>query len=146
MSKESKGIIITERPAFMIVVDRIEQPFEDGYTLLVDVDKMQASIINLTKGGKDSMVKQEVVALEGYEDIVAQLYAKRDNLEADKQDAIERAKAEVEAKYAEIFERIDNSIRALTVVNEIEVPDEEPVAEEEVAVAEEVVENNGIAF
>ena len=130
----------------MIVVDRIEQPFEDGYTLLVDVDKMQASIINLTKGGKDSMVKQEVVALEGYEDIVAQLYAKKDNIEADKQDAIERAKSEVEAKYAEIFERIDNSIRALTVVNEIEVPDEEPVAEEEVAVAEQVVENNGIAF
>lgn len=145
MSKEPKGIIITERPAFTIVVDRIEQPFEEGYTLLVDVDKMQASIINLTKGGKDSMVKQEVVALEGYEDIVAQLYAKKDNLEADKQDAIERAKSEVEAKYAEIFERIDNSIRALTVVNEIEVPDEEPVAEE-VAVAEEVVENNGIAF
>ena len=137
MSKEPKGIIITERPAFMIVVDRIEQPTEDGYTLLVDVDKMQASIINLTKGGRNSMVKEEVVALEGYEEIVAQLYDKKENIEADKQDAIERAKVEVEAKYAEIFERIDNSIRALTVVNEIEVPDEESVAEE---VAEEVTE------
>ena len=152
MSKEPKGIIITERPAFMIVVDRIEQPNEDGYTLLVDVDKMQASIINLTKGGKDSMVKQERVAREGYEEIVEILNNKKANIDAKKEEAVKKAIEEIDEKFAQEVARIETLLEEATEINEIEVPDEEPVTEE-VAVAENfeanvsvAEENNTIAF
>lgn len=124
MSKEPKGIIITERPAFMIVVDRIEQPFEDGYTLLVDVDKMQASIINLTKGGKDSMVKQERVTREGYEEIVEILNNKKANIDAKKEEAVKKAIEEIDEKFAQEVARIETLLEAATEIKEIEVPDE----------------------
>ena len=124
MSKEPKGIIITERPAFMIVVDRIEQPFKDGYTLLVDVDKMQASIINLTKGGKDSMVKQERVTREGYEEIVEILNNKKANIDAKKEEAIKKAIEEIDEKFAQEVTRIETLLEAATEIKEIEVPDE----------------------
>lgn len=144
MSKQDKDTFITQRPAFMIVKEQVDVPKYNGYTLLVDVDTRQASIINLTKGGKVTMLKQEVKALEGFEEIVEKLNEKKAGIEAEKAEAVRIAMEKIDADFAERVERIDKTLAELTVVEEIEVPDEEPVAEE--AVAEEAVEGTGIAF
>lgn len=144
MSKRDKDTFITQRPAFMIVQEQVEVPNYNGYTLLVDVDTRQASIINLTKGGKVTMLKQEVKALEGFEEIVEKLNEKKAGIEAEKAEAVRIAMEKIEADFAERVERIDKTLAELTVVEEIEVPDEEPVAEE--VVAEEAVDGTGIAF
>lgn len=143
MSKQDKDAFITQRPAFMIVQEQVDVPKYNGYTLFVDVDNKQASIINLTKGGKVTMLKQEVKALEGFEEIVEKLNEKKAGIEAEKAEAVRIAMEKIDADFAERVERIDKTLAELTVVEEIEVPDEEPVAEE---VAEEAVEGIGIAF
>lgn len=90
------------------------------------------------------MLKQEVKALEGFEEIVEKLNAKKAGVEAEKAEAVRIAMEKIDADFAEVVERIDKTLEGLTRVEEIEVPDEEPVAEEEVA--EEAVEGTGIAF
>lgn len=89
------------------------------------------------------MLKKEVKALEGFEYIVEQLNAKKAGIEAEKAEAVRIAMEKIDADFAEVVERIDKTLEGLTRVEEIEVPDEEPVAEE---VAEEAVEETGIAF
>ena len=89
------------------------------------------------------MLKQEVKALEGFEEIVEKLNEKKAGIEAEKAEAVRIAMEKIDADFAEKVERINKSLEGLTVVEEVEIPDEEPVAEE---VAEEVVENNEIAF
>lgn len=144
MSKHNKDIFITQRPAFMIIGEQIDSPNWNGYTLQINEVDKTASIINLTKGGKVTMLKQEVKALEGFEEIVEKLNEKKAGIEAEKAEAVRIAMEKIDADFAERVERIDKTLAELTVVEEIEVPDEEPVAEEEVA--EEVVAEEGLAF
>lgn len=90
------------------------------------------------------MLKQEVKALEGFEEIVEKLNEKKAGIEAEKAEAVRIAMEKIDADFAERVERIDKTLVELTVVEEIEFPDEEPVTEE--VVAEEAVERNEIAF
>lgn len=142
-----------DRPVFMKMVDEneFEQPTINGYTLQVNLVDHSASIINLTKGGKSSMIKTEVKALEGFEKMYDELNEMKANLDAQKAHDIEIAIAQVEEKYAEKSAKIDEILAGVSVTVEVEVEDE--VAEEEVVVdAEQVeatevsVEDTGISF
>lgn len=142
-----------DRPVFMKMVDENEfgQPTINGYTLQVNLVDHSASIINLTKGGRSSMIKTEVKALEGFEKMYDELNEMKANLDAQKAHDIEIAIAQVEEKYAEKSAKIDEILAGVSVTVEVEVEDE--VAEEEVVVdAEQVeatevsVEGTGISF
>lgn len=126
-----------ERPAFTQMAD-IEQPTINGYTLQVNLVDHSASIINLKKGGNQSMVKTVVKALEGFEKLYDEVSEMKANLESEKAEAIKVAVAQVEARYAEKSSKIDELFAKVSVTEEIEVPDE--VTEENVEVAEEVAE------
>ena len=126
-----------ERPAFMRIVDFEQRDINEGYILQIDEKNMSASIIKLNKRRSSSMIKTVVKALEGFETIFDELNAKKVNLEADKEVAIQEAIAEVVAKFAENAERIDKAIETISITEEIEVPDEE-ISEE---VATEQVDN-----
>lgn len=128
----------TERPAYTMAASLIEQPNWNGYTLQVNVDQRQASIINLKKGGKTAMLTKVVKALEGFEKYVAELNEMKANLDAEIELAKEEAIKEVEARFADRATRIDKVLELVTVTEEVEVPDED-VAEEVVS-EEPVVE------
>lgn len=127
--------MLNDRPPFTKMVEIDEQPIINGYTLQVDVDNQQASIINLKKGGNCSMSIQTVrKALEGLEDVYEQLLEKKANnnakKEAEKQAIIDRHEAEkqvefaeIDNKYANLLTRIDNAILDASDEVEIEVPD-----------------------
>lgn len=121
-----------ERPSFTQAVKE-EQPTINGYTLQVDVDQKRASIIISKKGGS-SMIKTVVKALEGFETLFDEVSEMKANIEAEKEEAIKVAIAEVEEKYAEKSAKVDELFAKVSVTEEIEVPDEETVTEE---VAEE---------
>lgn len=133
-----------ERPAFTQMVE-MEQPTINGYTLQVDVDQRQASIIISKKGGSRSMFKTVVKALEGFEKLYDEVSEMKANLEAEKENAKEVAIAEVEAKYAEKSAKIDELFAKVSVTEEIEIEDEvtEEVVSEE---TEETVSDGTIAF
>ena len=131
---------IPERPAFMKLVDFEQQENNEGYTLQLDPENPPASIINLNKRRRVSMIKTEVKALEGFETIFDELNAKKANHEADKQVAIQEAIAQVEEKFAENAGRIDRAIAEVSVTVEIEVPDEELTEEVSEEVAPETVD------
>lgn len=140
-------VLPDERPAFTQMVE-IKQPNINGYTLQIDFVDSSASIINLKKGGKKSMVKTVVKALEGFEKLYDEVSEMKSNLETEKAEAIKVAIAEVEDKYAEKSAKIDELFAKVSVTEEIEVPDE--VAEDNVEVTEEVAAetkvDEGISF
>ena len=87
------------------------------------------------------MVKTIVEPLEGFEDIFDELNAKKAGLEAEKAAAVEQALAEVDAKFVEKLDRIENALATVSEAKEIEVENEEVVEEVvEDEVAEEVAE------
>lgn len=138
-----------DRPAFTQMVENEVQPTINGYTLQIDLVDRSASIINLKKGGNQSMLKPVVKALEGFEKQFDELVEMKANLEREKEMAKEIALAEVEKKFEEKAQRIDKVLETVSETKEIEVPDEEVTEEaetvEDTETAEEVKEN-GIAF
>ncbi len=82
------------------------------------------------------MLKKVVKALEGFEELFDKISEMKANLEAEKEEAIKVAVAEVEERYAKKSAKIDEFFAGVSETEEIEVPDEEevvePVAEEEV--------------
>lgn len=138
-----------DRPAFTQMVENEVQPTINGYTLQIDLVDRSASIINLKKGGNQSMLKTVVKALEGFEKQFDELVEMKANLEREKEMAKEIALAEVEKKFEEKAQRIDKVLETVSETEEIEVPDEEVTEEaetvEDTETAEEVKEN-GIAF
>lgn len=70
------------------------------------------------------MVKTIVEALEGYEDIYELVNQKVVNFEARKAEAIEKAIAEVEERFAEERGRLERALAEVSVTKEIEVEDE----------------------
>ena len=139
---------IEDRPAFVQIVEEPTPPIINGYTLRIDFVDLSASIINLKKGGNKSMVKTVVKALEGFEKLYDEVSEMKENLEAEKDEAIKIAVAEVEERYAEKSAKIDELFAKVSVTEEVEVPDE---VAEDVEVTEEVAEEtkideNGISF
>lgn len=131
---------IPERPAFMKLVDFEQQENNEGYTLQLDPENPPASIINLNKRRRVSMIKTEVKALEGFENIFDELMAKKTSLDEEKQVAIQAAIAQVEERFVETAGRIDRAIEQVSVTEEIEVPDEELTEEVSEEVAPETVD------
>lgn len=81
------------------------------------------------------MVKEVIVAQEGFEEDFEYINGKIANIEADKEAEIAKAVVEVEARFAVKLEKYKALLGEISAVAEVEVPDEP--AEE---VAEEVVE------
>ena len=131
---------IPERPAFMKLVENRQQEYNEGYTLQLDPENPPASIINLNKRRRVSMIKTEVKALEGFENIFDELMAKKTSLDAEKEVAIQEAIAQVEERFVETAGRIDRAIEQVSVTEEIEVPDEELTEEVSEEVAPETVD------
>lgn len=73
------------------------------------------------------MLKTVVKALEGFETLYEQVSEMKANIEADKEEAIKIAVADVEAKFAEKSTKIDELLAKVSETEEIEVPDEESV-------------------
>lgn len=92
------------------------------------------------------MLKTVVKALEGFEQEYELVSAKKANLEAEKQVAIDAAIAEVEARYELKSKKIDEVLAELSETYEVEVPDEEEVVEETAETTEEVSVDNTISF
>lgn len=98
--------------------------------------------IIILKGGKRSMIKEVVRPEEGFEAIYDELLAKREGLDAEKEIAKAEALAKVEEAFAGRQEKIQKAIDAISVVEEVEVEDEDELVEE--AASEEVMgEYNG---
>lgn len=131
-------ITLQERPAFMQIVELDQQEeIYNGYTLQIDFEHLSASIINLKKGGKVSMIKTVVKALEGFEKQFDELNEMKANLENDKEIAKQEALAEVDRKFEARQSQIDRVLETVSVTEEIEVADEEEVvAVDEVAETE----------
>lgn len=111
----------------------------DGYILQIDLQHLSASIINSKKGGKVSMIKTVVKALEGFEKQFDELNEMKANLENDKEIAKQEALAEVERKFEARQSQIDRVLETVSVTEEIEVADEE-----EVVAVDEVAESENI--
>lgn len=131
-------ILFNDKPAFMEQIKNNKRcsDLQNGYTLQIDLEHLSASIINLKKGGKVSMFKTVVKALEGFEKQFDELNEMKANLENDKEIAKQEALAEVERKFEVRQSQIDRVLETVSVTEEIEVPDEEIVSSEEVEVAE----------
>ena len=83
------------------------------------------------------MIKTVVRALEGFEKQFDELNEMKANLENDKEIAKQEALAEVDRKFEQRQSQIDRVLKTVSETEEIEVPDEEIVAEtEEVDVTE----------
>lgn len=111
----------------------------DGYILQIDLQHLSASIINSKKGGKVSMIKTVVKALEGFEKQFDELNEMKANLENDKEIAKQEALAEVERKFEARQSQIDRVLEIVSVTEKIEVADEE-----EVVAVDEVAESENI--
>lgn len=72
------------------------------------------------------MIKTVVKALEGFEAPFEEVMSMKNKLEEDKKVAIEEAIKEVESKFEDRAAKIDKVLETVSVVEEIEVPDEEP--------------------
>jgi len=140
-------ITLQERPAFMQIIelDQQEETY-DGYTLRIDFEHLSASIINLKKGGENSMdeeIKMDKkivrVADKDFEDVYEMLIARKLNLEVDKQKAIDEAIKEINERFVEDEQKIDNCLREVSHEEEIEVPVEETAEEVSVENADNTV-------
>lgn len=118
-------ISLAERPAFMKIVDLEQQEICDGYILQIDIQNNSASIIKLKKGGKVSMKKTIVKALEGFEKQFDDLNEMKANIQNEIEIAKADAIAEVEARFAVKVQRIDKVLEDVSVTEEIEVAEEE---------------------
>lgn len=141
-------IIPDERPAFMRIVDCIQSNYQinDGYTLQIDSEHLSASIINLKKGGAESMeeeikVEKKIVRVadEGLADLFDILVQRKANISADKQVAIDKAIEEINARFVEEEQKIDNCINEVSHEEEIEVPVEETSEEVSVENADDTI-------
>lgn len=140
-------ITLQERPAFMQIVELDQQAeIYDGYTLRIDFEHLSASIINLKKGGENSMdeeIKMDKkivrVADKDFEDVYEMLIARKSNLEVDKQKAIDEAIKEINERFVEDEQKIDNCLREVSHEEEIEVPVEETAEEVSVENADNTV-------
>lgn len=75
------------------------------------------------------MTKTVVKAAQGFERLFDEVNEMRNNHEAEKEEAIKAAIADVEAKFAEKSAKLDELFAKVSETEEIEVPDEEPVVE-----------------
>ena len=108
-------ITLQERPAFMQIVELDQQAeIYDGYTLQIDFEHLSASIINLKKGGKHSMIKSVEQVKQGYEKIYEDIVEYEQNLE-------ERVRQQM----ADDFNRVKAIKEQCVEIVEVEVPDEE---------------------
>lgn len=108
-------ITLQERPAFMQIVELDQQAeIYDGYTLRIDFEHLSASIINLKKGGKHSMIKSVEQVKQGYEKIYEDIVEYEQNLE-------ERVRQQM----ADDFNRVKAIKEQCVEIVEVEVPDEE---------------------
>lgn len=125
--RRKKKLIKEDKPVLVMMVDenKVEQPNINGYTLQVNLENPSASIINLTKGGRSSMTKTVVKALEGFEKMYDELNEMKANLEVEKEHEKEVAFAKIEEKYSDKSAKIDEILAGVSVTEEIEVPDEE---------------------
>lgn len=114
---------LDDRPAFVKIIKSSNDILElDGFVVMIT--DFNSCNINLKKGGKHSMIKTVVKALEGFEKLYDEVSEMKANLEADKAEAIKVAVAEVEDRYAEKSAKIDELFAKVSVTEEIEVPDE----------------------
>ena len=125
--KQYKVVKTTERPPFVRFINYDGTIVNvDGYTLQIDINNLSASIINLKKRGNMSMVKTVEQVRQGYEKIYEDVVEYEKNLE-------ER----VSQQMASDLERVKAMKQQCLEIVEVEVPDEEIVAEtEEVDVTE----------
>lgn len=114
---------INNRPAFVRLYNEENNLINgNGYTLQVDVDRKQASIIILEKGGKNIMIKTVEKIKEGYEQIYNDVIEYEQHLEE-----------KIRQQMADDLQRV-KTLKAQCVEQvEVEVPDEEEIAEEIVA-------------
>lgn len=118
---------IKEKPAFMQIVELDQQAeIYDGYTLRIDFEHLSASIINLKKGGKNSMRKIVEQVKAGYEQIYSDVLAYEQSLEEKIRQQMANDLDRVKVLKAQCVEQV-----------EVEVPDEEETTEE-VSVEENV--------
>ena len=75
------------------------------------------------------MTKTILEPREGYENIFAELNAKKKTLDVSKQIAIKQALDEVEARFTEEASRIDSALNLISVKTIVEEPDEDPAEE-----------------
>lgn len=145
---------LEERPAFISIIDYDTTTIINGYTLMLDVDSLTLSIINFKKGGSKNMIKTILKAKKGWEELYDKVMAKKENHEASKNEAIEDIKntldllaekyeiaidvndilAKVEEKFVTDAREIEKVLEQVSVVEEIEIPDET----EEIVTSEEV--------
>lgn len=86
-------------------------------------------------------MNEKRVAYAGFEEILENLYGMKDALEAEKEQARNKALEEVELAFAEKYGRIQKAIEnASYVVEEKEEPQEEAVEEDAEQCNEEVVD------
>ena len=86
------------------------------------------------------MIKEVVRPVKGFEAIYAELESMREHLEADKEIAKAEALAKVDNDFAERESKIADAIGVVSVVEEVEVPEEN---EAEDGIAEEGEEVEG---
>lgn len=126
--KQYKVVKTTERPPFVRFIKNYDGTIVnvDGYILQIDINNLSASIINLKKRGNMSMVKTVEQVRQGYEKIYEDVVEYEKNLE-------ERVRQQM----ANDLERVKAMKQQCLEIVEVEVPDEEIVAEtEEVDVTE----------
>lgn len=115
----------------------------DDYSLQIDFANHFVSIINLKKGGKKPMTKTVLKALEGFERQFDELQEMKANLENEKEIARNEALLEVERKFALKSEQIERVIATVSIAEEIEVPDVEVEADNEMINNEEEIKVEG---
>lgn len=141
--------MLEDRPSFVMTIEYNNGivDLDDTTVVRIDDDFKSCNII-LKKGGKKSMLKPVVKALEGFEKQFDELNEMKTNLEAEKEVARQEALAEVDKRFEVKSERIDRVLETVSETVEVEVPDEE--VEETVEVEEEVpteeVKDAGISF
>lgn len=128
------NINIPERPAFLKIVELEQQNYGD-YTLQINKQNISDSIIKLNKRREVTMKKTVVRVKDGFENVYQELLTMQENLEA-----------EIRKLMAKKAEDIQNTIAQCTYEEEIEVPDEEPVAEVYEEEASETVGNGTITY
>lgn len=119
--RNCNALYINERPAYMQIVNNEQNcvRLNNGYTLQIDFEHLSASIINLKKGGKHSMIKSVKQVKQGYEKIYEDIVEYEQNLE-------ERVRQQM----ADDFNRVKAIKEQCVEIVEVEVPDEEVSVED----------------
>lgn len=76
------------------------------------------------------MIKEERVALEGFEEEFEYLNGKIANIQADEQAEIDKAVAVIEEKFAVKLDKYKSLVAEISEVHEVEIPEVEEVVEE----------------